>query len=134
MHTTDSAPRVDYAGRRFAPADTAGPPRAVGHYHQDGDLVWAEFAGPAVRTGRLVGNLRPEGVLDAAYCLVAADGEIVAGTCESTPELLADGRVRLVEQWHRMDGSSGVSVIEEIGPDTGPDTGSDSGSDSEEDR
>lgn len=111
MDLTDPAPPADYAGRRFAPT---GPSGAVGHYHQDGDLVWAEFAGPAVRTGRLVGSLRPDGVLDAAYCLVATDGETVAGTCESTPELLADGRLRLTERWRRMDGTSGVSVIEEI--------------------
>ncbi len=116
MDVTDPARPVDYAGRRFAPAG-ASPPGAVGYYHQDGDLVWAEFAGPAVRTGRLVGNRRPDGVLDAAYCLVRADGRTVAGTCESTPELLTDGRVRLTERWRRMDGSSGVSVIEEIGPD-----------------
>jgi hypothetical protein len=27
---------------------------------------------------------------------------------------LADGRIRLTEQWHRIDGSSGVSQIVEI--------------------
>jgi hypothetical protein len=106
---------IDYAGRRFAPVGPASPGRAVGTYHQDGDVVWAEFSGPAVRAGRLVGTSRPDGVLDAAYCLVSGEGTTVAGTCESTPSLLADGRVRLTERWRRMDGSTGVSVIEEIG-------------------
>lgn len=108
---------VDLAGRRFAPAGSTGAPSSVGRYHQDGDTVWADFAGPTVRAGRLVGTRRPDGVIDAAYCYVTADGAAVAGTCESTPEVLADGRVRLTERWRRMDGSSGVSVIEEIGPD-----------------
>jgi hypothetical protein len=107
---------VDYSGRRFAPAGSTGTPTSVGRYHQDGDSVWAEFAGPAVRVGRLVGTRRPDGVIDASYCYVTAAGAAVAGTCESTPEVLADGRVRLIERWRRMDGSSGVSVIEEIGP------------------
>ncbi|MFD0635029.1 hypothetical protein ACFQ9X_29315 [Catenulispora yoronensis] len=38
---------------------------------------------------------------------------MVAGTVVSTPERLPDGRIRLVEDWRRADGSTGVSVIEE---------------------
>jgi hypothetical protein len=105
--------RPDYDGRSFR-AEGAGNAAPVGHYSQDGDLVWAEFAGPGVRAGRLVGSCRPDGVIDAAYCLVTAAGDTVAGKCLSTPEVLADGRVRLTENWRRMDGSTGVSHIEEI--------------------
>lgn len=46
--------------------------------------------------------------------MVTSDGEAIAGCCESTPTLLADGRVRLTEHWRRLDGSTGISVIEEI--------------------
>lgn len=115
---------VDYGGRRFRPVgdpgvtsvdSTAVDSTAVeGLYHQDGDLVWAEFAGGAVRAGRLVGTRRPDGVLDAAYCFVTATGETVAGACVSTPRVLADGRLRLSEHWRRLDGSSGVSHVEEV--------------------
>lgn len=108
---------IDYDGRVFrsAAAETAGARGAgpIGHYHQRGDLVWAEFAGGRVRRGSLSGTCDPDGVLTLAYCQVLDDGEVVAGTCTSTPELLPDGRVRLREQWHRFDGSTGVSVIEE---------------------
>ncbi len=92
----------------------AGEP--VGLYHQDGDLVWAEFSGSSVRAGRLVGTCQPDGAIRAAYCLVTADGEAVAGSCVSTPTMLEDGRLRLAEHWRRMDGSSGVSHIEEVEP------------------
>jgi hypothetical protein len=108
--------RVHYGGRRFRPvgAEPAGGAAApVGEYHQNGDLVWAEFSGPGVRVGRLVGTCRPDGVIDATYCLVTAAGESAAGACVSTPSTL-DGRLRLTEQWRRLDGSSGVSYIEEI--------------------
>jgi len=106
---------VDYDGRRFRSADhPAGADAPVGHYHQDGDLVWAEFSGAAVRAGRLVGACRPDGAIDAAYCMVTAGGETIAGACVSTPTVLADGRVRLAEHWRRLDGSSGVSHIEEV--------------------
>jgi len=109
---------ISYGERRFRPVgDQAGPDGrwpSVGHYHQDGDLVWAEFSGSAVRAGRLVGTCGPGGVIDAAYCMVTADGRVISGGCVSTPELLPDGRIRLVEQWRRLDGDSGVSRIEEI--------------------
>jgi hypothetical protein len=108
-----SGPVVNYGGRRFRPAGDR-PDGSVGHYHQDGDLVWADFSGPQVRVGRLVGTCRPDGVIDAAYCLVTAEGDTVAGACVSTPTMLDDGRVQLTEHWRRLDGSSGVSHIEEI--------------------
>jgi|CZKT01.1.fsa_nt_gi hypothetical protein len=107
-----------YGGRRFRPVGSrpgpadSGPP--VGHYHQDGDLVWAEFSGDTVRIGRLVGTCRPDGIIDATYCLVTTAGETMAGACVSTPSVLADGRVQLTEHWRRVDGSSGVSRIEEV--------------------
>jgi hypothetical protein len=109
--------RIHYGGRRFRPAGAVpadGAAAPVGEYHQDGDLVWAEFSGAGIRVGRLVGTCRPDGVIDAAYCLVTAAGETAAGACVSTPSTLADGRLRLTEQWRRLDGSSGVSHIEEI--------------------
>jgi hypothetical protein len=117
--TPSIRPRADYGGRRFrpvGPGDTAehGPDATVGHYFQDGDLVWAEFGGGGVRAGRLVGTCRPDGAIDAAYCFVTAAGETVAGQCVSSPEVLADGRLRLTERWRRSDGSIGVSRIEEV--------------------
>lgn len=112
------SPLPDYGGRRFRPVGVGpgGTAPSEGRYQQDGDLVWAEFAGPAVRAGRLVGTRRPDGVLDAAYCFVTAAGETVAGACETTPEALPDGRLRLVERWRRLDGSTGVSHLEEVAP------------------
>jgi mannose-6-phosphate isomerase-like protein (cupin superfamily) len=108
---------IDYDGRVFrsAAAETAGAGGAgpIGHYHQRGDLVWAEFSGGRVRRGSLTGRCGPDGVLTLAYGQLLDDGEVVAGVCTSLPELLPDGRVRLREQWRRFDGSTGVSVIEE---------------------
>jgi hypothetical protein len=105
---------VDYDGRRFRPRGSVSPDTAVGHYHQRGDQLWAEFAGPTVRLGRLVGDCGIDGVIRAAYCMVTTDGETVAGTCVTTPTMGADGRLELAEHWRRMDGSSGVSHLEEV--------------------
>ena len=109
----DSRPvtgRPDYDDVRFS-AIVPGPAHAVGHYHQDGDLITVEIGGGAVRTGRLVGTVDQAGVLTASYCMVLADGEVIAGSCLSTPSVLPDGRLLLTERWRRIDGSSGTSYI-----------------------
>jgi hypothetical protein len=106
---------VRYDGRIFAPVDFEGagePP--TGRYSQDGDLVSAEFAGAHVLAGRLVGRCAADGTIEAAYCQVTADGRVVAGRCVSTPSVLPDGRLRLTEHWQRLDGTTGVSQIEEV--------------------
>ena len=109
---------VNYEGRRFSSSapETTGAvgDTPVGHYHQAGDVVWAEFSGGAVRTGRLVGSCRPDGVIEAAYVQLLADGELAAGRMTSLPHLLPDGRVRLEERWRRDDGSCGTSWIEQL--------------------
>ena len=106
-----------YDGKRFrsAAAETAADGEVpIGHYHQSGDLVWAEFSGGKVRRGSLVGTCDPDGVLTLAYCQVLTTGEVVSGECRSTPQRLADGRIRLREEWRRHTGESGVSYIDEI--------------------
>lgn len=113
-------PAVDYDGRVFssAAAETAdssgGAP--VGHYHQRGDVVWAEFAGGKVVLGRLVGTCDPDGTLRMSYSQLLTGGEVVSGSCRTTPEPLPDGRLRLREEWERHGAAAarGVSYIEEV--------------------
>jgi hypothetical protein len=110
---------IGYEGRVFGSAapETAdsGGSGPVGHYHQDGDVVWAEFAGGRVVRGTLVGTCDRDGVLRLAYCQLLDDGSAVAGRCTSRPTVLDDGRIRLHEHWERFGphAGTGVSVIEE---------------------
>jgi len=108
------SPVLDYEGRVFRPVGASGTDTPTGRYHHDGDLVWAEFGGGHLRTGRLVGTCAPDGTITAAYCQVGSDGSVVAGEVVSRPTVLPDGRVALAEHWRRADGSAGVSHIEEI--------------------
>jgi hypothetical protein len=111
---------IDYDGRRFSPAGHRSGDHdvTVASYRQRGDLLWADFSGGRVRRGALTGVCRPDDTLEFSYTMVLADGELIAGHCESTPEVLPDGRIRLHERWERYwpEAATGVSELDEIGP------------------
>ena len=88
----------------------------VFHYHQDGGLVWAEYAGGGVRKGSLIAVADADGRLDMRYQHVDTDGNLKTGVCRSVPEVLDDGRLRVHEtwQWTCDDHAKGESVIEEV--------------------
>lgn len=85
-------------------------------YRQEGNLVWAEYSGGQIVRGQLIAVRDEEGVLDMRYQHVNEKGDLMTGVCASTPELLADGRLRLHEKWQWTSGdrSAGESVIEEV--------------------
>jgi hypothetical protein len=106
---------IDYDGRRFR-AVGHGAEAAVATYRQRDDLLWADFAGGAVRRGALSGRCAADGTLEFAYSMVLDTGEVIAGRCVSTPERLDDGRLRLHERWERYGphAAAGTSQIEEV--------------------
>lgn len=108
---------IDYDDRYFTVPDAVGE-GPVAHYHQKADLVWAEFAGGHVRRGSVVGTRTPAGDLSLTYCMVLRTGEIISGRSHSTPERLADGRIRLFETWQRYGphAAAGTSYLEELPP------------------
>jgi hypothetical protein len=113
-----NAAEVSLDGRRFhALADVAGgevSAATVFEYHQDGDLVWARYAGGAVRLGFLVGT-RTDDAITFRYSQVNRAGETSSGRCGSTIVVLADGRLRLEETWTwESRPGCGTSVVEEV--------------------
>jgi hypothetical protein len=85
------------------------------HYRQAGDLVTATYQGGDIMSGHLIAKVLANGQLDMRYHHLNAKGELMVGTCLSTPRLLADGRLRVSESWQWLSGdrSSGQSEIEE---------------------
>jgi len=105
---------IDYEGRRFRkPGDTSG---TVATYHQQGDVVWADFSGGEVRRGSIAGVRLSDGTLRLGYTMVLTSGEVICGHSLNTPVSGADGRLRLRENWQRYGphASSGVSYLEEV--------------------
>ena len=93
----------------------------VGHetlfyYHQQGDLVLAEYSGGAILKGFLIATVDSNNKLNMRYQHVNTSGELMTGICMSTPEILANGRIRLHEKWQWTCGdcASGESIVEEI--------------------
>ena len=107
----------DRTFRSIANSDTGEVGIAtVFHYHQAGDLVWAEYAGGDIVRGTLIAKVLLNDALVMRYQHVNRKGGLMTGICTSTPEILPDGRIRLHEKWQWTcgDHSSGESVIEEI--------------------
>jgi len=57
-----------------------------------------------------------DGSIDMCYHQINEKGVLMAGTCKSTPEVLAEGKIRLHEtwQWTLGDTSSGTTILEEV--------------------
>ncbi len=116
-------PRIALDQRFFVPAMNTpngdSDPDTRFHYRQEGARVWATYSGGRVRFGSLVGVGDAEGRLDLRYHQVDPSGALRTGACLTTPEVLPDGRIRLIEEWHWTNGdrSSGRSVLEESSPD-----------------
>ena len=113
-------PKINYNNRLFAPVSNSESgevsSNTVFEYHQQGDVVWAEYRGGDVVFGNLIAKAQPDGSLDMRYPHVNRKGALMTGVCESTPEVLKDGRIRLHEKWRWTSGdnSQGESVIEEV--------------------
>jgi len=105
---------INYDGRRFRKA--GGGDGTTARYRQDGDLVWADFAGGKVRRGTITGTCGPDGTLRLAYTMVLASGEVISGHTVNIPEQVKDGRLVLREQWERYgeNAETGISYLEEV--------------------
>ncbi|MPR34891.1 n-acetylglutamate synthase [Salmonirosea aquatica] len=111
---------INYHNKRFRPVQNTenGETSAetIFLYQQEGTLLTSEYAGGKIKKGHLIGLVDEAGNIDMRYHQVNEQGELMTGTCQSKPEILSDGRIRLHETWRWTSGdcSQGQSVIEEI--------------------
>ena len=112
--------KIDYEGKTFRSVSNSAAgevgTKTVFHYRQHGRIVSAEYSGGEIASGHLLATCDHEGCLDMTYHHVNPSGKLMAGVCNSTPEILLDGRIRLYESWTWTLGGqgSGESTIEEI--------------------
>ncbi|WP_029903369.1 GNAT family N-acetyltransferase [Prevotella sp. 10(H)] len=97
-------------------ADGEVSEKTIFRYHQQEDIIWAEYYGGHVTRGYLIGKFVSDTVLTFVYQHINVNEEIRMGECRSTIEIQPDGRLRLYEEWQWLynDNTSGRSVVEEI--------------------
>jgi hypothetical protein len=83
-------------------------------FEQDGDRIYANYAGGDVLDGHLVGTFHGR-QWDVRYTQINANHETATGHSVGTVELLEDGLVRVEDEWtwESRDGS-GETVLEEV--------------------
>ena len=110
---------IDYNGKRYRPVQNTAngetSAETIFHYRQEGQVLTCTYAGGRIVNGHLIALVDGDGTIDMRYHQVNEKGELMTGTCRSTPELLRDGRIRLHETWRWTsgDGSSGSSMLVE---------------------
>lgn len=111
---------ICYGKRRFAAVSngTNGDrdTETVFEYRQSGGRVRARYSGPGIVFGSLVAASDASGSLDMHYRRFTPEGALRAGQCRTTPEVLANGKLRLHEQWQWTTGdrSSGRSILKDL--------------------
>ena len=84
-------------------------------YKQVGNILTSEYSGGKIKKGHLIGLVDENGNIDMRYHQINEKDEIMTGICQSRPEILENGKIRLHETWRWTSGdqSSGRSILEE---------------------
>ncbi len=111
---------MNYNGRTFRPVSNTENGETSGEtlfrYKQVGNILTSEYAGGRIKQGHLIGLVDDAGNIDMRYHQVNDKNELMTGVCRSVPEILANGKIRLHEEWKWTSGDSsqGRSIIEEV--------------------
>ncbi|WP_299436422.1 n-acetylglutamate synthase [uncultured Aquimarina sp.] len=84
------------------------------HYRQEGDKIWASYAGGNIELGTLIGKLNDNKII-LIYQQLNLKGEFLTGVC-NTEITIKNEKIQLNEkwQWTCKDYSKGDSLLEEI--------------------
>ena len=111
---------MNYNNKRFRPVQNSDngetSEETIFTYNQNGNILTSEYSGGQIKKGHLIGLVDDEGNIEMRYHQVNSKGELMTGVCNSTPEILENGKIRLHEAWRWTSGdcSKGSSILEEI--------------------
>jgi hypothetical protein len=112
--------KINYDNRVFKSVQNSETGEVSGetlfYYHQEGNVVWAEYKGGEIIFGNLIARVYDDDSLEMCYQHLNMKGEFMTGKGVTKPEVLPGGKLRLHErwQWTCKDFSAGESVVEEI--------------------
>jgi len=110
---------INYDNKIFKPVTNSEngetSDKTIFRYKQKGNILTAEYEGGKIISGHLIGLVDQDGVIEMRYHQINQQGELMTGICNSRPEQLPNGKIRLHEtwQWTSGDQSKGQSIIEE---------------------
>ena len=111
---------MNYNGKKFRPVSVSENGEVselvIFHYAQEGQILTSSYSGGKIVSGQLIGIVGADGIIDMRYQQVLEDGSLQTGICQSTPETMENGKIRLHEKWKWTSGdfSEGRSMLEEI--------------------
>jgi hypothetical protein len=111
---------IDYNNKKFKPLSNTEngetSEETIFHYQQVGNILTSTYAGGDIKQGHLIGIVAANGEIEMHYHHINIKDEFKTGICQSNPELLPNGKIRLHESWQWTSGdlSSGNSILEEI--------------------
>ncbi|TDK47938.1 n-acetylglutamate synthase [Algoriphagus formosus] len=113
--------KTNYNQRKFKIVQTSGAGELdsdqIFVYMQKGEILTCTYSGVGVLQGNILGKVDPStGSLIFTYHQLNDQGELSSGICQSTPEFLDSGKIRLHEKWEWLSGKKGIgeSILEEI--------------------
>lgn len=111
---------MNYHNKRFRAIQNSPNGEVSGdlvfHYQQDGDILSCDYAGGQIKKGHLIGLVDSKGQINMRYHQINERGEMMTGKCQSTPEVMDSGKIKLHESWQWTSGdlSRGTSTLEEV--------------------
>ena len=111
---------INYNNKCFVPKENTEKGEVSGStmfcYHQNGNVLWADYSGGDIVKGHLIGTVAENGELDFYYQHINVQNQIRIGFCHSIPKVLENGKIELVEKWQWLNGdkSEGSSLLIEI--------------------
>lgn len=111
---------MNYHNKKFRPIlnseNGAVSTEMIFHYKQTENVLTCEYHGAEIVEGHLIGLVDKEGIIEMRYHQINRMGELMTGVCHSKPEMMENGKIRLVEnwQWTSGDKSKGKSILEEL--------------------
>ncbi len=111
---------LNYHNKKFRPIQNTDngetTEETIFHYQQEGNILTSNYAGGKIKRGHLIGLVDEAGNIDMRYHQVNEERELMTGICQSCPEMMLNGKIRLHETWRWTSGdsSTGNSILEEI--------------------
>ena len=88
--------------------------KTIFHFHQENNIIWAEYSGGKVKLGRLLGVVTGN-KLNHNYIQINTKDEINSGEGNSLIKINNENKLQIIEEWEwKSQDGKGKSVMTEL--------------------